>query len=135
MNYKTKDIECKAVYFDGSNGEEVVRMFDHFQLVSGRLYDGSVQVNSGVYITETPNGIKKFTQSVFESLFEEIPEKTYALSELDIRTGMKLRNKMWAGNDYIEWTGFAWKYVGEEAEMQSTLMPSDLASKDWVVIE
>lgn len=134
MNYKTKAIECIGVYYDGNNGEDVVKMFSHFQLVSGRLYDGSVQVNTGTYIIETSNGIKKFTQSVFEALFEEVPEKTYSISELDIDTGTKIKNKNWFSNDYIEWTGFAWKYVGEEIEILYTLTPGDLASKDWVII-
>ena len=133
--FKTKEFECNAIFYDGTNGEEVHEMFPNFQVSGGKLYDGTILVNSGFYIVDTPSGTKKFSKSVFEGLFEMVPEKTYRISDLELKEGVKIRNTKWTDqSDHIEWTGFAWKFVGEEMECLYTLTPEDLVSDSWVLV-
>ena len=63
-----------------------------------------------------------------------MPEKTYPISDLDVKTGDKIKRALWPADDYIEWTGIVWKYVCEDTESMYTLTPGDLSSKDWKLL-
>ena len=135
MTYKTNEFECNAVLYDGTNADEVISVFgDSFRIIGGKLYEGSVVINENIYIVKLPAGIKKFSKSIFESLFCEVPEKTYPISDLDVKTGDKIKRALWPADDYIEWTGIVWKYVCEDTESMYTLTPGDLSSKDWKLL-
>lgn len=133
MSYKTKEMEFEGIYYDGTNADEVVALFPAMHVTNGKLYDNTVLVNDGVYIAALPGGTRKFTKSVFETIFEEVPEESYYLSEISISAGTKIRDVEWAENVYLEWTGFAWKFVTSEEEILYTIGPEDLHAK-WIVI-
>lgn len=136
-DYIVKDIEIKAVKYNGKNAREACSIGSYFEK-DGRLFDqNGNSVPEGSYATVFPEGYAKtMTASLFEHIFEEKAPETYTFSNIPDISKSRFRRASWNDASYVYWCGIAFAvHTGsDEPDMQYCPTIEDITASDWIIV-